>query len=345
MGQGIAGRMRSGAVMASGVLVAVGALTGCGRGTPVGSVAVVAAVSASAVPDDLEAQSPAPVTAAGEINRAAAEAEADRLMTLASVPPLAVEIPSAEATMTAPAVGQAQVDTMVTQARVWRVQLPYAQALAWLRAHPPVGLTSSATGRAEGPGFDEEGVAYPGPSSPAWQSAQLAVSVATVTAKASEIRVDAQVLWLEPTPLPDNRSGPRLHVNVADGCPKSDKGMVGVANSGPGLDTRLLPEGAPTSGLVCAFGGMSPPGVFTLLTSTRLDRTAAARLADQARVIQLGHTNGGIAHCPMDAGRVTLTVFSFPGRDDVDLWSTDGCSSVSNGVISARGQLTAMTGQ
>ncbi len=238
-------------------------------------------------------------------------------------------------------VGRSTVDTMVTRVRVWRVQLPYQRALAWLRVHPPSGLRPNATGRGGGPGFTAEGVAYAAPVSPAWDSAQLAVSVATVTASTSEIRVDAQVLWLDPTPLPDNRPGLRLHLTVADGCPNNDQGIVGVTNSGPDLATRMLPDGAPTSGLVCTFGGMNPPGEFTLLTSTRLDADAAGRLADQARAIRLSHLNGGIHGCPADLGGASLVVFSFSGRRDVDLWSSDGCSDLSNGVISAAGRLAA----
>jgi len=43
--------------------------------------------------------------------------------------------------------------------------------------------------------------------------------------------------------------------------------------------------------------------------------------------------------CPADTGEATLVVLSFPGRDDVDLWSAGGCGVVSNGVILADGDL------
>ena len=358
MGWQPASRSRSGVVVACALTVVV-ALAGCGKAVPLPRTSEYVAPSpesappigptssgpgssaASATPGDLEVPSPAPVTAAGEAHRKAAEVEADRLMALAPVPPSVAQIPTDQATMAGPAVGVAQVDTMVKRARVWRVALPYAKALAWLKAHPPSGLTSNVSGSGGGPGFHEEGYGYQGPPSAAWQTSQLAMTVASVTATTSEIRVDAAVLWLDPTPLPDNGPGRRVHVTVAEGCPKTDRGVVGVTNSGADLATRLLPEGAPMSGLVCTFGGLNPPGAFTLLTSTRLDAAAAGRLADQALALRLGHTNGGVHGCPADMGRAVLAVFSFPGRDDVDLWSTDGCASVANGVISAPGQLIA----
>jgi len=377
MGWQMAGRRRSGAAVAS-ALVLLAALAACGQqasllgtsqststapsagvtssssGLPASSSSELPAASSvsssggsaaptsagPATPGDLERPSPSPVSSAGEVNRKAAEVEADRLLALAPVPPTAVQIPAAQATMAGPAVGVAKVDTMATRARVWRVALPYATALVWLKAHPPSGLTSNVSGSGGGPGFHEEGYGYQGPPSSAWQTSQLAMTVASVSAKESEIRADVAVLWLDPTPLPDKRPGQRAHLTVADGCPKTDKGLVGVTNSGADLVSRMLPAGVPTSGLVCTFGGLNPPGAFTLLASTRLDAAAAGRLADQARAIRLGHTDGGLYHCPADLGRVTLAVFSFPGRDDVDLWSTDGCATVSNGVIFASGQLT-----
>ena len=276
---------------------------------------------------------------AGDVNLQAAEDEADRLIALAPVPPTAVEIPVSQATLTGPAIGPQAGDPLVKRGRIWRVDLSYDAALAWVRAHPPAGMTRSFTGSGNGPGYREEGLGYLGPPSAGWQSTLLAVSVGTVTADTSEIRVDAQVLWLDPTPVRDTRLGVRLRVKVASGCPGSDRGVVGVTKTGIDLAVRLVPTNVPTTALICNYTGSNPPVGFALLSSTRLDASSASRLAERISEIPLGHTNGVTRGCPADTGEATLVVLSFPGRDDVDLWSAGGCPVVSNGVILADGTL------
>jgi hypothetical protein len=286
---------------------------------------------------------PAPVrtggaTAAG--NRAAARAEAARLLLLARVPPGAVRLGRPPRSLPGPAMGTPGVTSLVDQVVAWRVSLPFAATRAWLSAHPPRGLPSdgsASSGNAFAGRTTMAGASYRGPASPAWQSADLEISTAPAAAGGSVIRADAVIVWLDPRPV---HSGPGTHpirVTVTDGCPASDRGVTGVTNPGGGLTRRLLPAGQPAGGLRCRYDGLNGHP-WHLVSATRLTAAAARRAARSMARMPLSHTDGGVVNCPMDDGSYAVLALAYPGRPDVDLWiKLNGCRGVFNGYITAGG--------
>jgi hypothetical protein len=277
-------------------------------------------------------------TAAG--NRAAAWAEAARLLSLARVPPGAVRLAHPPRSLPGPALGRPAVASLADRVLAWRVGMPLTAVQAWLSAHPPQGLHSdgSISGGNASTGQTMSGTSYRGPASPAWQSADLEISAAPAGADASMIRVDAVIVWLEPRPVPSGAGAHPVRVTVAGGCPAADRGITGVANPGAGLTRQLLPPGQPTAGLRCRYDGLNGHP-WHLVAARRLTAPAAGQVAGSMARLSLSHTGGGAVNCPMDDGSAEVLALAYPGHPDVDLWvKLNGCGGVSNGYITARGQ-------
>jgi hypothetical protein len=283
-------------------------------------------------------------TAAG--NRKLARQEAQRLLSKVPVPAGAALLSSVPRFV--PAGSVPDVTSLVDQVRAWRLPLPEAQAAMWLRTHPPSGLPLTLTGSGTGTGgIPDTEYGYAGPRSPAWQSAELDVEVVAAPGGTSVMRADGMVIWLDPVPLRDTSSSPRIRVTVARGCPGSDAPYAGVprhriyeygvANHGADLGRRLLPAATPTAGLECRYYGLNGPA-FRLRSATRLDAAQARRLAAAMTALPLSHPDGGVAFCPFDDESAEVVALSYPHRADVDLWvKLNGCTFVSNGYIRTAG--------
>ena len=279
---------------------------------------------------------PPKATVAG--NRAAARAEAARLLALTRLPPGAVRLARPPRSLSRNAIGSPMVSSLVDKPMTWRVRLPFGTVRAWLSAHPPRGLRVQGWASSGGAGGGQEtaaGTSYQGPGNAAWQSAELDISTAPDGTGATAIRADAMIVWLDPRPV---RSGPGAHplrVTLAGGCPFSDSKVTGVTNPGTGLTRQLLPPGQPTAGLRCRYYGLNEHA-FALRSSRRLTAAEARRAARTMRALPLSHPDGEVMSCPNDDGSAEVLVLSYPGRPDVDLWIyLTGCGGVSNGHISA----------
>ena len=171
------------------------------------------------------------------------------------------------------------------------------------------------------------------PPSPQLSYSWLELSVSAAKNGSVVVGAAAVVAWLDPTPLPDDQPGTRVHVTLATGCPTTNAGLVGVTNDGADLDRALLPQAAPTAGLGCHYTGMNgaagttnavsdakPETQFRLAGSTRLDAHAAQALATTVSGFRLSHLTGGTSSCPMDDARIDLVVLAYPNRPDIDLW-------------------------
>jgi len=295
------------------------------------------------------------VAAAMARNRQAAVDEAHRLLLLAKLPPGATKTASVPSALAGgPVLGTPGVSSLVVQTQYWRVPMSFDQAQAWLEAHPPQGLKSagSSSGGGASPSDMTTGYGYTAPSTAQLQSPELELGVAYVGPSVSAIRVDAVVIWTDPRPWPDNAAGKRIHVTVAEGCPASVAGLVGVSNPGAGLTASLLPVGSPTTALVCRYNGSDDPSGSLpasqwqkLAHQARLTATGAGELARVVAAISISRTivpGGGAfgpaALCPMDDGAVAVVAFSYPGRPDVDVWAQlSGCAVVGNGYILGAG--------
>ena len=270
-------------------------------------------------------------------NRAAAQAEATRLVSLAEVPPGAVRLGSPPAALSEPSMGTPAVTSLVDQVVAWRAGLPIAATRKWLAAHPPRGLPSDGGANGEqSAGVTIYGTSYRAPASQAWASADLEISVAPDGPDATAIRVDALVVWLDPRPVPSGPGAHPIRVTVAGGCPATDQGVTGVTNPGPSLTQRLLPSGQPTAGLRCQYAGGNGHPSWHLVTATRLAGPAARQAAASMARLRLSHADPAVVRCvPPADGSAEALVLAYPGRPDVDLFMPNGCGGVSNSYISA----------
>ncbi len=236
--------------------------------------------------------------------------------------------------------------------RSWRVHGSLASVASWLYVHAPVGLQLTTWTGATADGGGPWG--YSDRVSPQWQSAQLGVGAAYLGPFTTAVCLDAQVVWLDPRPWPDNVAGPRAHVAVAAGCPATDAKLVGVSNPGADLRTRLLPPGQPTAALVCSYNGYNGPSpespqspelaqspespqlplAMKLAHQARLGAAAAGRLAAAVSGLPLSHVDGGLTSCPAGLGTAAIMAFSYRIGLDVDIWvSATGCPFFANGYI------------
>jgi hypothetical protein len=270
-------------------------------------------------------------------NHAKASAEAERLLGLVTVPPGAAMLTSTPLpSLAVPPVSPGSSTSLIDRSATWTVQMSLSATLRWFASHHPGGLRESGAGSLSTHGVTTvSGYGYSAPSSAAWAEALVEIAVAPLGPSSSELRADGMTVWLDPIPLRDSQSGPRISVDVASGCPASDRGIVGVTNPGAPLNDSLLPSGEPTAGLVCVYDGANGEA-FALKQQTALGATAAAAFAARFRQVTLGHADGEVSFCPMDDGSATVIALRYPDRRNVDLWMrTRGCTSISNGYITA----------
>ncbi len=276
-----------------------------------------------------------------QANKGAAEREAQHLLSLGRSPAGATMMNSAAACKSVDAdLGTPAVSSIVIAERSWRVHGSLGSIASWLYAHPPEGLQlttwTGAAANGGGPwGYNDRVTLQ-------WQSAQLGVGAAYLGPSTTAICLEAQVVWLDPRPWPDNVAGPRAHVAVAAGCPATDAKLVGVTNPGAELRTRLLPLGEPTAALVCSYNGYNGPSpelpqlslAMKLAHQARLGAAAAGRLAAAVAALPLSHVEGGLTSCPAGLGTAAIMAFSYWTGPDVDIWvAATGCPFFANGYI------------
>jgi hypothetical protein len=301
---------------------------GCGGSSPGGTPSGVTI-------GDHPSQSASP-----QRNKAATEAEVERLFGLAELPPGASLTSDRPHELSGPAMGTPSDSTLVDKVGYWHVEESADTAYRWINARTPKGLTQSGSSGGGGSnGVTESGVEWSEPDHSYATELQLDESVTSVGSGAV-IRADGLGIWLDPRPVHDTATGSRLRVTLAAGCPHSDRGDVGVTNTGSDLNSALLPSAAPTAGLICQYGGLNATPRGGLAATATLTAAAARRLAIEAGGRSLAHSGGGVTSCPMDDGGVDVLALAFPGRSDVDLWiSATGCEFISNGSIRGAGGL------
>lgn len=81
-------------------------------------------------------------------NKSLTTAEARRLLALEPVPAGARAVP---VTLPGPALGRPTTGPLIDLQRQWRLAMPFAQAAAWLKAHPPAGLGRPLVNRSTSP--------------------------------------------------------------------------------------------------------------------------------------------------------------------------------------------------
>jgi hypothetical protein len=276
--------------------------------------------------------------------RQQATRDAQELLTLVRVPP------SSKATHNSPSsrldapFEKPAESTLVDRHLFWRVGMTVDATAAWLRSHPPAGLTLTQNGSGGGSDYQTEQFGY----EPAKHRAdgalrQLQLELTSLDASTTGLRADGMAEWLDARPIPDTAAGPRMHVRVDGSCPTSARGFVGVTNSGHDLAKALVPQGAPTAGRVCRYDGANGSPAYRLLSDQRLDAAQAGQLATAVSALRLSHADGAETGCPSDDGSAAVVALRYAGGRDVDAWaSLGGCSTVSNGWIVAAGTLPGL---
>jgi hypothetical protein len=264
-------------------------------------------------------------------NKADAARYTSHLLSLVQLPSGAKRLYAAPPNLDDPASGTPS-ESHADDARYYTIPMSFDDAVSWLSAYRPDGhLRQSGTSGGGGPGYQQSGVDFSGASSPAWQSADLGLIVETDTANTTYLRVDAVVVWLDPVPVRDTSTGPRIHFTVGDGCPANDQHQPDVTNTVDGLDRVMLPGATPIRALLCRFGD---GGKLAALRA--LGAPAAQSAAATIRKVPLSHTDGGSYGCPASVGTEGYAAFDYPGGQTVDIRvDLSGCAAISNGEITA----------
>lgn len=118
---------------------------------------------------------------------------------------------------------------------------------------------------------------------------------------------------------------PKLRVDVASGCPRSDVGYEDVFNTYGG--SRVVPAD-PDGGIVCRYPLQGP-----LAQEIRLGSAQANLLAGAIRRVGLRVPKGSYS-CPNGTQSVVVIGLSYPSGPDVGLWFADsGCPTLDNGKL------------
>ena len=278
------------------------------------------------------------VPAAAAHNHDLTVRETLRLVGLAEVPRSARQLKSQPQNAPGPAMGVESTTSRVASTTYWQVPMSVMDSDRWFKANAPKGMAFSSSGSYGGTAASPKvmGEAFSGPANAAWNNGQLQMTAAPVTPTSSIWRIDGVAIWLNPGPIPDDDTGTRIHVSVADGCPSSDKKVVGVSNPSVDLKSMLVPKADPVSALICRYVGMNGP-TNTVGSHQLLTGTVAAHLGRKAQNVSLSYDSGEGAHsCPADDEAMTLIVFGYRDGSSVDLWQkASGCGWVANGEIKA----------
>jgi hypothetical protein len=259
-----------------------------------------------------------------------AQREARLLLAEVPVPPGSTQRSERPpAALEAPIMGAPATAHLVDQWRLWTVPMPMARTLRWLSKHPPAGLSWTASSSGSGPGGPSAGYSWSAPDQRAYRQAEAEAGVTPDGADLSILRTDGVDIWVSATPATEARSGPRLRVTAANGCPAQLGSATDVSNPDPQLRGRLVPSGQPTGGILCRYQR-------TLIASIPLDLAQARRLAAAAAAIQLGSSGTEMTSCPAGFFFYIIIALRYPGRPDADLWYyPSGCQYVDNGYVSA----------
>jgi hypothetical protein len=304
------------------VLVVVAAGCGSESVSAVRSVPPPVATTINSPPD------PHYLEAVAEAHRLLAEVQLPQGTTIrAGLPPAA---------LSGPIMGAPLSSHFIDETRLWSVPMSSADVLAWLRSHPPAGLTRNGTSSGTGPGGESAGYSWSATPTDTYQNPQLQVGVTPDGTNRSTMRADGVDIWLSAAPVVGSPPGPKVHVTIVGGCPTSIAGYVDVSNNGGDLTSTMLPAATPTAGLICRYNpayNSTHPSI--LAHASVLSVTAARTLARSANAISTGSAGSGSGSCPADNGLTDVVVFGYAGQADVDLWyHASGCQGVTNGYIS-----------
>jgi hypothetical protein len=276
----------------------------------------------------------------GNNNIKVAQEEVSHLLDLVNVPPGSTRSQSPSSTPSSPQ--SAEYGSHSTSgSRSWIVPLAMRDAFEWIFQHHPAGLRLENWGAGKnGSHITTYGATWGDVDTQSYVQPQLNVNVYAPDSRHSRVQAQASATWLGPPAedRPGHQGAPPLRVTFASGCPDAINQFASIVNPPSAeLHTRLLFAKKPSAALRCLYGETD-----RLLTSTRLDASAASELADKISNLTLGSPGPGrFFGCfqpttpdPTMPGNDEIIVFRYPGKPDVDLWHSRFCSNiVDNGFI------------
>lgn len=143
----------------------------------------------------------AAATTAQTSPHARAEVELATLLAMVRVPSGAVQVTSAPVAYLDQAPLTEGSPNLLTRTSWWRIDMSFADALAWIQSHPPGGLKSDTGGYAGGPGVPVNHLlGFSLPSTTAYDGAEIELELVAVSSTETGLRADAEVIWLPPKP-------------------------------------------------------------------------------------------------------------------------------------------------
>ena len=96
--------------------------------------------------------------------------------------------------------------------------MPFADALAWIQAHPHAELTPGLSGQSGGPAVPtDRSLGFEAPSTTAYDGATVELDLAAMSSSETGLRADAEVIWLPSKPsdefVPLGTAGTLVAVN------------------------------------------------------------------------------------------------------------------------------------
>ena len=221
--------------------------------------------------------------------------------------------------------------------RYWTVSQPYESVKTSISGRVPHGLVRGDYGYGGGPDFTTSEYEFEDRRpSPAFEDAQLEISIVSISPNVTGLRADGTAIWLSSEPTRVTETGPRLHLTIAGGCPRSLAVYKDVSNDRrPELLRRMLPSASPVAGLTCLYkpatsSELSPE---VLTTFKQLDAAAARTLQRQISAIPVGSPGVVAMSCPYYRATEIL-VFRYPDSTEIDIWHSMVCGgSYDNGFI------------
>jgi len=175
-------------------------------------------------------------------NYSIATAEVRHLVQLVNLPPGATQVQDApiEELSAGPVTGR--TGNFIFATGWWTVPASVDSTISWILQHPPAGLMLlSSQGTVSTPKYVLHLIEFKGSGAHAYQDVELEISVEKMLGH-SVVRADGKAVWLTSSVTRDSRTGPRLRLTIAGGCPSSLGGYHDIVNPpSPDLDSRLIP--------------------------------------------------------------------------------------------------------
>lgn len=168
---------------------------------PLAALSVAGCGAAGGTSPATASNTSAAATTAQTSTHSRAEAELTTLLDSVRVPSTAVPATTAPGAFLAQAPVSESSPNLLTRTLFWRINMSFADTLAWIDAHTPGRLASGMGGQSGGPGVPmNRSLGFAAPSTTAYDGATIELDLAVIGASVTGLRADAEVVWLPSKP-------------------------------------------------------------------------------------------------------------------------------------------------